>query len=284
VAVDYGIRTPLVDLFTREPLPVDMRLLAATNQVSTDPVEQVALLALLADDPEPQVASQALATWRAFPASVVADLITHAATSDALRAWMVTHAVRVAPVEPSSAAEAPADPPAIADAGGAGAADAAMATAPDVPADAPADAGDADEADDEGRQLASLPVPARIKIAMLGTREQRGVLIRDPNRVVSTAVLSSPKLSESEVENFARMTNVSADVLRIIGTNRGWLRNYAILAALVRNPRTPPAISLSMIPRLQERELKALTVDRNVPEALRVLSRKALLTKDARRG
>ena len=41
-----------------------------------------------------------------------------------------------------------------------------------------------------------------------------------PNRVVSTAVLSSPKLTETEVENFARMQNVSEEVLRIIGTSR----------------------------------------------------------------
>lgn len=298
MAVDYGIHTPLVDLFTREDLPVDMRLLAATNQVSADPVEQVALLALLADDPEPQVASQALATWHAVPAASVADLITHADTSDALRVWMLTHASSAPHEEPAEAETAPAEAGAAASrqAGGvepvapvetaegrpAGVADtrpgADTGGAPDTVA------GGIVEGDDDVRQLASLPVPARIKIAMLGTREQRGVLIRDSNRVVSTAVLSSPKLSESEVENFARMTNVSADVLRIIGTNRAWLRNYAILAALVRNPRTPPAISLSMVPRLQERELKALTVDRNVPEALRVLSRKALLTKDARRG
>lgn len=121
-------------------------------------------------------------------------------------------------------------------------------------------------------------------MAMLGTREERAVLVRDPNRVVSTAVLSSPKLSDTEIEHFARMTNVAADVLRIIGTNRAWLRHYAVVAALVRNPRTPPAISLGLVPRLQERDLKALAVDRNVPEALRLTVRKALATKESRRG
>ena len=40
----------------------------------------------------------------------------------------------------------------------------------------------------------------------------------------------SPKLTESEVEAFAKMGNVSEDVLRIIGTNRAWLKNYGIVA------------------------------------------------------
>jgi hypothetical protein len=138
--------------------------------------------------------------------------------------------------------------------------------------------------DQQARTLSTLSVPARIKMAMLGTREQRAVLVRDPNRVVSSAVLSSPKLSETEVENFARMTNVAADVLRIIGSNRAWVRNYTVVAALVRNPRTPPALSLGFVPRLQERDLKTLSTDRNVPEALRIAARKALQTKESRRS
>ena len=52
---------------------------------------------------------------------------------------------------------------------------------------------------------------------MQGTREERSILVRDPNRLVSSAVLSSPKLTESEVEAIARMTNVSDEVLRIVG-------------------------------------------------------------------
>ena len=57
---------------------------------------------------------------------------------------------------------------------------------------------------------------------MKGTREMRAVLIRDPNKMIAAAVLSSPKLTDQEVESFARMANVSEDVLRIIGaTARG---------------------------------------------------------------
>ena len=62
-----------------------------------------------------------------------------------------------------------------------------------------------------------MGVAERMKAAMKGTKSERAILIRDPNKLVSAAVLSSPKLTESEVENFAKLANVSEEVLRTIG-------------------------------------------------------------------
>jgi hypothetical protein len=72
------------------------------------------------------------------------------------------------------------------------------------------------------------------------------------------------------------MGNVSEDVLRIIGMNRSWTKNYGVVAGLCRNPKTPPGMSMHMLHRLNERDLKMLSIDRNVPEALRQLSKKIL--------
>lgn len=272
MALDLGVRSPLIDLFVRGEVPQDVRLLSATGLIAPQAVEQVALVAMMTADADAEVARTARETLAALPVEGVGMLMARADTPGPLRAWLAAQGF-VAAAAPSSSAAGPM--PAF-----------------EVDERVPEDASDgelplpADAADDERvvRQLSSLSVPTRIKMAMLGTREQRAVLIRDPNRVVSTAVLSSPKLSDTEVENFSRMTNVSADVLRIIGSNRVWLRNYAVVSALVRNPRTPPAISLGMVARLQERDMKAISVDRNVPEALRISARKALLVKDARRS
>jgi len=78
------------------------------------------------------------------------------------------------------------------------------------------------------------------------------------------------------VEAFTKMGNVSEDVLRTIGMNRSWVKNYGIAAGLCRHPKTPPAISSLLIHRLNERDLKMLSIDRNVPEALRGIARKNL--------
>jgi len=47
----------------------------------------------------------------------------------------------------------------------------------------------------------------------------RAILVRDPNKLVASAVLSSPKLSMGEVEAFAKMATVTEDVLRALGQN-----------------------------------------------------------------
>ena len=48
-------------------------------------------------------------------------------------------------------------------------------------------------------------------------------------RADAAAVLSSPKVSEAEIESFAKMATVSEDVLRTIGMNRSWLKNYSVV-------------------------------------------------------
>src|SRR5690606_5251984 len=98
------------------------------------------------------------------------------------------------------------------------------------------------------KHISLLSVMEKMKLAMRGTREQRAVLIRDPNRIVAAAVLSSPKLTETEVESFARMANVAEEVLRVIGSNRQWTKNYGVVAGLVRNPKTPLSISMNLLP------------------------------------
>jgi len=114
---------------------------------------------------------------------------------------------------------------------------------------------------------------------MKGTREQRAQLIRDSNRLVASAVLSSPKLTESEVESFAKMANVTEEVIRVIAANRTWTKNYGVVLGLAKNPKTPAGISMQLLHRLNEKDIKMLGVDRNVPEVLRLAARKMMVKK-----
>ena len=79
------------------------------------------------------------------------------------------------------------------------------------------------------------------------------------------------------MEAFAKMANVSEDVLRVIGMNRTWLKNYGVIIGLVKNPKTPPALSMQLLSRINERDMKMVAVDRNVPEALRLAARKFIV-------
>src|SRR5258708_21644443 len=114
--------------------------------------------------------------------------------------------------------------------------------------------------------------------ALKGNREDRGSRVRYPNRLVSTAVLGSPRLTESEVEAFAGMKNISDEILRQIGNHREWTKKYSVVANLVRNPRTPLAVSLGMVSRLNPNDVMSLAFDGNVPDAIRKHAQRFITT------
>lgn len=119
------------------------------------------------------------------------------------------------------------------------------------------------------QKLTHLNVVERIILALKGGREERMLLIRDRNKIVQRSVLQSPRLTESEVESFAAMANVTSDVLRIISLNRTFVKSYAIVRNLAKNPKTPLDISLHILPRLTATDLRILTTNKNIPETLR---------------
>jgi hypothetical protein len=121
-----------------------------------------------------------------------------------------------------------------------------------------------------------MSVPQKVQAAMKGTREMRAILIRDPNKMVSLSVLSCPKVTETEVESFARMGSVSEDVLRTIGQTRAWVKSYNVVLALAKNSKTPVALSLQLLNRLNESDVRRLSIDRNIPEPLRIGARRKL--------
>jgi hypothetical protein len=55
------------------------------------------------------------------------------------------------------------------------------------------------------------------------------------------------------------------------------MKHYGIAHGLVRNPKTPPGISMQLLHRLTDRDVKSVAVDRNVPEALRLAARRMML-------
>lgn len=124
------------------------------------------------------------------------------------------------------------------------------------------------------QKIMTLNTAQKAIMAMKGGREERMILIRDTNRVVALAVIKNPRMPDGEVESIAGMRNVHEEVLRMIGANREWTKNYAVSLALVRNPRTPPGISTNFIIRLNTRDLKFLSKDKNVPEIIRRMAKK----------
>lgn len=244
---------PLLECFVRGDVDPEVALLAAQGALAPRADEQLAILVHLVTHDETRIATIANETIAALPAEAVAGLLARPDTSEKVLAFFAGRGIAPARVATEDV------------------------EAPLVEVEEPGAAEDG-----APPPLHAMTVPQRLKLAMKGSREQRAVLVRDPNRMIAAAVLSSPKLAETEVESFARMQNVSEEVLRTIAMNRSWVRKLAVATALVKNPKTPPAISLTLLPRMSQRDVKMLSIDRNVPEALRLNARKMMQKQQER--
>jgi hypothetical protein len=254
--MDIGLRSPLLDYFKRGEVAREVRLQAASGALAPRALEQVALLAILTQDGDSEVCATAEATLAAIPKESMAGFLGRSDVPEGLREFF-----RGRGIEPLPGGDASDEPLVDTDAGG-----------------TRAEAAEEGEADHQSinQRLSLLGVGERMKAAMKGSKSERAILIRDPNKLVSAAVLSSPKLSDSEVENFAKLANVSEEILRTIGMNRGWIKNYGVIAALAKNPKTPLAVSMRFVQRLTDRDLKMIALDRNLQEPLKLMVRKRI--------
>ena len=263
---DSGLRTPMLDLFRRDEVARDIRLQAAQGGVAPRAHEQLALLMLLVDDQDEEIAAAAEATIATIPRAALEAFLARSDASAEMRGFFARRGIEPGPVAADSADAPLTVPPA-----GDDALDRLIAA-------------DAESSEDAERastvqRIAALNVAQRMTLAMKGSREERAVLIRDPNKIVAAAVLSSPKLTETEVESIAKMANVSDEILRIIGFSRAWTKNYSVVHALVRNPKTPVAVSMNFLARLNDKDLRNLSTNRNVPDVLRVSARKRVVVE-----
>lgn len=233
--------SPLLALFQTGDVDLDLRRLAAAGGLMPRERDDVALVALLTGDRDPGVGQLARRTLAASDADLVRQVAGELGI--ALGEW--------ASADPGCGAPANPDP-------GPGA--------------------DAEATVDSVRlRVQSMSVPERLLLALRGGRPERAVLAGDASKAVALAVLSNPGLHEAEVEGLARLAQVHEDVLRAIAGQRAWVRHYGVVVALVRNPRTPAAISLNLLPRLLDRDLRLASTDRNIADIVRVTARRKLL-------
>lgn len=126
--------------------------------------------------------------------------------------------------------------------------------------------------------VSGLTVPKKIELAARGNKEVRMILSRDASSMVARAVISSPRLSEVDIQAYSSSPLTHEEILRAIGENREWTSKPRILLLIVSNPRTPPAVSLRLLPRLPKNELGNLTRNTNVSLFVRREAKRILLS------
>jgi hypothetical protein len=184
--MESGFATPLLEFFKRGDVAPDVKLLAAQGALAPRAHEQLGLLVLLVGDPDPEIASTAEKTLQAISREAIAAFLARPDAPSELKNFFAARGI-----EPGAAAldnEA-----------------AIIDTSPKT------DEVDDDKDDEQTalQRLQGMNVPQKVQRATKGSREERAILIRDPNKMISLAVLSSPKLTISEVEAFARAGNVA---------------------------------------------------------------------------
>jgi hypothetical protein len=252
--MESGFATPLLEFFKRGEVTPDVKLLAAQGALAPRAHEQLGLLALLVNDSDADIAATAEQTLQTISREKIGAFLARPDVPSELKTFFAGRGI-----EPGAAA---------------------MDTEGALIDTSPRTEDLEDDKDDEQtalQRLQNMNVPQKVQRATKGSREERAILIRDPNKMISLAVLSSPKLTITEVEAFARAGNVAEECLRTIAFCRAWMKNYNVVAALARNPKTPVAISMNLLPRLTEKDMRTLSTDRNVPDVLRVTARKKLV-------
>ncbi len=131
------------------------------------------------------------------------------------------------------------------------------------------------------QRILKMSVSEKIKLATLGNKEARTILLRDANKLVSMAAVTSPRVTEGEITTLATSRTTNADVLRYIYTNRDFLRSYALRLSLVKNPKVPLPTALRFLQSLQERDVKELARDRNVPQTVSAQAKSYMMKREA---
>ena len=125
------------------------------------------------------------------------------------------------------------------------------------------------------QKILKMNYPDKLRLAIFGNREARNLLIRNPVKMISLAVLRNPKITENEVLKCAQQKNLSEDVILAITKHPKWIKTYQVKLAVVSNPKTPLSVAINFLSHLHEKDLKALSRDKNISS---VLSRAAYQT------
>ncbi len=122
------------------------------------------------------------------------------------------------------------------------------------------------------QKINTISISEKIKLALLGTKVERMILVRDPNKIVSNAVIESPKISQEEILLLIKNRSVPGEIIGKIAKNREYTKNYSILVGLVQNPKTPIANAISFIKKLHIKDLQLIIRDKEVNPIIKNLA------------
>jgi hypothetical protein len=121
-----------------------------------------------------------------------------------------------------------------------------------------------------------MSVGEKIKLATTGNKEARNILLKDANRLILSAVINSPKMTEEEIIKICQSRNISDEALRLISVRKELMKNYHVKLGLVSNPKTPVPIALKLLHYIAEGDLRNIAKSKNISSVVSRGARKVL--------
>jgi hypothetical protein len=94
-------------------------------------------------------------------------------------------------------------------------------------------------------------------------------LRHDPSPRVIAALLDNPRLTEDLLAPVVHASATPGPVLALVAADRRWGARAGLQAALARNPGTPVATALRLLPLLRKPELRAVAQDPRICDPVR---------------
>ena len=113
-------------------------------------------------------------------------------------------------------------------------------------------------------EIAAMKMGKKLKLALRGNREVRGILVREHSPMILRLLIQNPRLTEEEVIAIAKSRTVDAEILASVSKRNEWIRNYQVRLALVTNPKTPLGVAMRFVASLLDRDIRLLAKSRNV--------------------
>ncbi|MGB3975825.1 MAG: hypothetical protein WBM02_04390 [bacterium] len=133
-------------------------------------------------------------------------------------------------------------------------------------------------------RLMRMQAADKLILAQLGTKQERAILVTDPNKQIAIAVVEGPKMSEFEIQMVAANRQVYEEVLRAIAKHRKWGKSPIVRRELVLNPKTPLDISIRLLNSLNDFTLKDVMKSKEIPSALAGHAKRIVEMREKRRG
>jgi hypothetical protein len=117
--------------------------------------------------------------------------------------------------------------------------------------------------------ILDMSISQKMRLATLGSAGDRDALIKESNRLVHMAAVTSPKVQLRDIVAWSSNKQLPDGVITYLANHTRYRRIYHVMVNLVNNPKTPLKEVVRLIPQLREKDLIALMRNRNVSGAVR---------------